>query len=170
VSFAPAGAASGSEARYFPDRRSSRRQNGRSDGNTTFAGTAPMNARIKQLRDLVVALDLSDRNLQRLEPAAYRSMAIQALRLTHDEMGLLPITDFAGPPSTLQNLAENIFFGVNRCFADLDGSGRAAAAQKAGTALVQRLRAADGRSGRAIAESLFVRLRTSANGSTARDH
>ena len=129
-----------------------------------------MNARIKQLRDLVVALDLSDRNLQRLEPAAYRSMAIQALRLTHDEMGLLPITDFAGPPSTLQNLAENIFFGVNRCFADLDGSGRAAAAQKAGTALVQRLRAADGRSGRAIAESLFVRLRTSANGSTARDH
>lgn len=119
-----------------------------------------MNARIKQLRDLVVSLDLSDRNLQRLDAATYRSSAIKALRLTHEEMGLLPISDFAGPPSALQNLAENIFFSFNRCFADLDGSGRAPAAQKATAELLARMRRTSGDGlGREVAERLFERLR-----------
>ena len=84
-----------------------------------------MNARIKQLRDLVVALDRADRNIEPMAPDAYQAAARTALTLTNEEMGLLPIGDFAGPVSALQNMAENIFFGINGCFADLDGTGRA---------------------------------------------
>ena len=39
-----------------------------------------MNARIKQLRDLVVALDRADRHLEALDPAAYRDAARKASR------------------------------------------------------------------------------------------
>ena len=56
-----------------------------------------MNARIKQLRDLVVALDRADRNQQQLDPDTYRAAAKAALSLTKQEMGLLPMADFAGP-------------------------------------------------------------------------
>ena len=100
-----------------------------------------MNPRIKQLRDLVVALDRSDRNLERLSPEAYQAAARTAQRLTGEEMGLLPIGDFAGPVSALQSMAENIFFGLNGCFADLDGSGRAPMAVGATRALLERMRA-----------------------------
>ena len=118
-----------------------------------------MNARIKQLRDLVVALDLADRHLQPLAADVYQAAARSALRLTRDEMGLLPIGDFAGPPNALQGIAENIFFATNRCLPDLDGSGRADVALSAATALVERLRASRPGAGREIADSLFARLR-----------
>ena len=120
-----------------------------------------MNARIKQLRDLVVALDLSDRHLQPLAADVYQAAARRALRLTRDEMGLLPIGDFAGPANALQGIAENIFFATNRCLPDLDGSGRAGVALSTATALVERLRASRPGAGREIAESLFMRLRGS---------
>ena len=58
-----------------------------------------MNARIKQLRDLVVALDRADRNIEPMAPDAYQAAARTALTLTNEEMGLLPIGDFAGPVS-----------------------------------------------------------------------
>jgi hypothetical protein len=118
-----------------------------------------MNARLKQLRDLVVALDLADRKLQPIDADAYQAAARKALRLTHDEMGLLPISDFAGPPNALQTMAENIFFGFHRCFADLDGSGRARAAVAGSLALFERFRAVSEASGREVADSLFARLR-----------
>ena len=121
-----------------------------------------MNARIKQLRDLVVALDLADRHLQPLPAEVYQAAARSALRLTRDEMGLLPIGDFAGPPNALQGIAENIFFATNRCLPDLDGSGRADVALRTATALVDRLRASRPGAGREIAESLFTRLRATA--------
>lgn len=126
-----------------------------------------MNLRIKQLRDLVVALDLADRNLRPLAADVYRDAARLAQRLTREEMGLLPMGDFAGPVNSLQNIAENIYFVSNGCFADLDGSGRAAVALSAGSALIDRMRA--GRSQREnpqqIAEGLMARLRSA--GSTA---
>ena len=100
-----------------------------------------MNARIKQLRDLVVALDRADRNIEPMAPDAYQAAARTALMLTNEEMGLLPIGDFAGPVSALQNMAENIFFGINGCFADLDGTGRAPVALTSTRSLLRRLRA-----------------------------
>ena len=117
-----------------------------------------MNARIKQLRDLVVALDRADRHLESLDPATYRAAAQKALTLTRQEMGLLPMSDFAGPANALQNMAENIFFGNNGCFADLDGSGRAPVAMSAGRALIGRMRATSNAAVDEIAESLFARL------------
>ena len=118
-----------------------------------------MNARIKLLRDLVVGLDRIDRNLDEVDPEAYRLAAARALRLTQEEMGLLPMGDFAGPVSALQNMAENIFFRHNGCFADLDGSGRAPAALIATRALLARLRATSSpAAGAELAGQLFARL------------
>lgn len=119
-----------------------------------------MNARIKQLRDLVVALDRADRNIEAMTPDAYRAAARTALTLTHEEMGLLPIGDFAGPVSALQSMAENIFFGINGCFADLDGTGRAPVALTATKSLLRRLRATSSGASQEITESLITRLRT----------
>jgi hypothetical protein len=118
-----------------------------------------MNARIKQLRDLVVALDRADRNIEAMSPVAYQQAARTALTLTNEEMGLLPIGDFAGPVSALQNMAENIFFALHGCFADLDGSGRAPLATVAARALLARVGDASPLPSRAIAASLFSRLR-----------
>lgn len=118
-----------------------------------------MNLRIKQLRDLVVALDLADRKLQPLPAVAYQAAARNAMRLTRDEMGLLPMSDFAGPANSLQNIAENIYFSSNRCFADLDGSGRAGIALRVGSALIERMRGCPEVVGHEIAECLFTRLR-----------
>jgi hypothetical protein len=128
-----------------------------------------MNHRIKQLRDLVVALDLADRNLKPLAADAYQDAARLAQRLTREEMGLLPIGDFAGPVNSLQAIAENIFFVSNGCFADLDGSGRAALALTAGTALIERMRVrgARGDASREIAESLLARMRNAGSTSAA---
>ena len=117
-----------------------------------------MNARIKQLRDLVVALDRADRNIEAMAPEAYQVAARAALVLTNEEMGLLPIADFAGPVSALQSMAENIFFGIHGCFADLDGTGRAPVALIATRALLARLHASGGAS-QEISERLFTRLR-----------
>lgn len=119
-----------------------------------------MNGRLKQLRDLVVALDRSDRNLDRMSPEAYRDAARKALALTHEEMGLLPIGDFAGPVSALQTFAENIFFGLNGCFADLDATGRAPVALATTKGLVTKLRVTSPAVVDEIAASLFARLRT----------
>jgi len=119
-----------------------------------------MNARIKQLRDLVVALDRADRNLEPMAPDAYQAAARTALTLTNEEMGLLPIGDFAGPISALQNMAENIFFGINGCFADLDGTGRAPVALTSTRSLLRRLRATtSSAASREITENLLSRLR-----------
>ncbi len=119
-----------------------------------------MNARIKQLRDLVVALDRADRNIETMDAEAYRAAARKALSLTQGEMGLLPIGDFAGPVNALQSMAENIFFRINGCFADLDGTGRAPVALTATKALLERLRAPCSGRSREITECLFTRLRT----------
>ena len=118
-----------------------------------------MNARIKQLRDLVVALDRADRNIEPLAPDAYQAAARAALKLTNDEMGLLPIGDFAGPANALQNMAENIFFGINGCVADLDGTGRAPVALTATKSLLKRLCATSAGPSQEITESLLTRLR-----------
>ena len=118
-----------------------------------------MNAKLKQLRDFVVALDRADRNVQPLSPDAYRAAAAAALSLTKEEMGLLPISDFAGPVNALQSLAENIFFGIHGRFADLDRTGRAPVARIATNNLLRRLRAASTDRSLEIAESLIGRLR-----------
>jgi len=118
-----------------------------------------MNVRMKQLRDLVVALDRADRNLGRLSPEAYRAASQRALSLTHGEMGLLPMADFAGPVNALQTLAENLFFGLNGCFADLDGSGRAPMAQVVSGALLGRLRTTSPAVVDEVSGSLFARMR-----------
>jgi len=118
-----------------------------------------MNIRIKQLRDLVVALDRADRNLAPMAPDEYRDAARRALRITREEMGLLPIGDFAGPVNALQTFAENIFFGSNGCFADLDGSGRAPVAAPVAKELLGRLRSVSTAAVEEISDSLFARLR-----------
>ena len=121
-----------------------------------------MNARIKQLRDLVVALDRADRNQQPLDPDTYRAAAKAAFSLTKQEMGLLPMADFAGPVNALQNMAENIYFGINGCFADLDGSGRAPAAATTTKAFLGRMRASETQDIRQASDELFARLRAPA--------
>ncbi|MDQ6685905.1 MAG: hypothetical protein M3Z16_12360 [Pseudomonadota bacterium] len=121
-----------------------------------------MNARLKQLRDLVRRLDRRDARIDADDADAYRSDAGQALKLTHEEMGLFPIGDFAGPVNALQTLAENIFFSRHGCFADLDGSGRAGAALLASKALLQRLQTSSPGAGAEITESLVARLRIGA--------
>jgi hypothetical protein len=127
-----------------------------------------MNIRIKQLRDLVVALDRADRNLAPMTPEAYREAARRALRMTREEMGLLPIGDFAGPVNALQTFAENIFFGINGCFADLDGSGRAPVAVPVARELIDRLGSVSIASVEKVSDSLFARLRTPAGGTKRR--
>ena len=119
-----------------------------------------MNARIKQLRDLVVALDLSDRNLNKLTADRYREAAKKALRLTREEMGLLPMADFAGPVSALQTMAENIYFGVHGCFADLDATGRAGAAKTVTKDLMARLKPGGAGTAEEIAKGLIARMRS----------
>lgn len=126
-----------------------------------------MNARIKQLRDLVVALDRADRNIEPMPPDVYQAAAKKALTLTNEEMGLLPIGDFAGPVSALQNMAENIFFGINGCFADLDGTGRAPVALTATKSLLRRLRTTSSGESREITAELMTRLRTAEPASAA---
>jgi len=121
-----------------------------------------MNRRIKELRDLVVALDRADRNLAPMTPEAYRAAAKRAQTMTREEMGLLPIGDFAGPVNSLQTFAENIFFGINGCFADLDGSGRAPVAGPVTRELLGRLNNVSTASVEEISDSLLARLRSSA--------
>jgi len=122
-----------------------------------------MNVRLKQLRDLVVALDRADRNIAPMAPEVYRDAARRALRITREEMGLLPIGDFAGPVNALQTFAENIFFGINGCFADLDGTGRAPVAPPITRELLDRLNTVSTASVEEIAGSLFARLRAPAS-------
>jgi hypothetical protein len=119
-----------------------------------------MNARLKQLRDLVVALDLADRNVRRMSPEGYQDAARRALRLTHDEMGLLPMADFAGPVNPLQTLAENIYFRANGSFADLDATGRAGTAKVEARTLLARMRPLRPGTAEAIAGDLFARIRS----------
>ena len=123
-----------------------------------------MNIRIKQLRDLVVALDRADRNIAPMAPEVYRDAARRALRITREEMGLLPIGDFAGPVNALQTFAENIFFGINGCFADLDGTGRAPVAVPVTRELLGRLSNVSTASVEEISGSLFARLRGAPSG------
>jgi hypothetical protein len=123
-----------------------------------------MNPRIKQLRDLVVALDRADRNIEAMTPDAYQAAARTAQVLTNQEMGLLPIADFAGPVSALQSMAENIFFTINGCFADIDGTGRAPVALTATRALLRRLRASSSGASQEISERLLRRLRAAPDG------
>jgi hypothetical protein len=123
-----------------------------------------MNIRIKQLRDLVVALDRADRNLAPMAPDVYRQAAQRAMKMTREEMGLLPIGDFAGPVNSLQTFAENIFFGINGCFADLDGSGRAPVAVPVARELMGRLNSVSIASVEEVSDSLFARLRASKPG------
>jgi hypothetical protein len=127
-----------------------------------------MNRRIKELRDLVVALDRADRNLAPMTPEAYRAAAVKAQKMTREEMGLLPIGDFAGPVNSLQTFAENIFFGINGCFADLDGSGRAPVAVPVARELLGRLNNVSTPSVEEIGDSLLARLRAPARGSKRR--
>ena len=118
-----------------------------------------MNARIKLLRDLVVALDRADRKLEPLSPEAYRTAAAKARVLTREEMGLLPIGDFAGPCNSLQTFAENLFFGLHGCFADLDASGSASVARRTGREFMLRLCTSSAGEVAAVSDGLFARLR-----------
>ena len=94
-----------------------------------------------------------------MQPAAYRKAAQRAMTMTREEMGLLPIGDFAGPVNALQTFAENIFFGINGCFADLDGSGRAPVAVPVAKELLGRLSSVSTGAVEEISASLFARLR-----------
>jgi len=122
-------------------------------------GDVDVNARIKQLRDLVVTLDRIDRKLDSVDADTYKAAATAAFSLTYEEMGLLPMSDFAGPANALQSMAENIHFAVNGCFADLDGTGRAGQALIVGKALFTRVGADRAGHAREIAESLLARIR-----------
>ena len=103
-----------------------------------------------------------------MTPEAYRKAAQRAQAMTREEMGLLPIGDFAGPVNALQTFAENIFFGINGCFADLDGSGRAPVAVPVARELIGRLSSVSTASVDEISESLFARLRAPVAGSGRR--
>lgn len=52
-------------------------------------GDVDVNARIKQLRDLVVTLDRIDRKLDSVDADTHKAAATAAFSLTYEEMGLL---------------------------------------------------------------------------------
>jgi hypothetical protein len=68
------------------------------------------------------------------------------------------MSDFAGPANALQNMAENIYFAVNGCFADLDGSGWASQAQSAAKVLLCNIGVTADATVREVAAGLFDRL------------
>ena len=123
-----------------------------------FLGRNDVNARILQLRNLVVALDRIDSKLANVDADVYRAAARAAFSLTYEEMGLLPMSDFAGPVNALQNMAENIHFAVNGCFADIDGTGRALQARLLSEGLFDRLRADGTERAQEIVDGLMTRI------------
>jgi hypothetical protein len=74
-------------------------------------------------------------------------------------MGLLPMSDFAGPVNPLQTLAENIYFRVNGCFADLDRNGAGSAAKATAKTFFARMQPGEPGAAEEIAEGLFARMR-----------
>ena len=121
-----------------------------------------MNIRIKQLRDLVVALDRADRNLAPMTPEAYREAARRAMRMTREEMGLLPIGDFAGPVNALQTFAENIFFCLQRLLRRPRRQRPRPVAVPVTRELLDRWSSVSTASVEEISNSLFARLRAPA--------
>ena len=132
-------------------------RNSRCEANASLEVT-DVNTKIKQLRDLIVTLDRIDGKLQTVDADVYRAAASAAFSLTYEEMGLLPMSDFAGPTNALQNMAENIHFAVNGRFADLDGTGRAPQALVVGKELIARMRADGLGRAKEMTDSLLARL------------
>jgi hypothetical protein len=99
-----------------------------------------MNARIKQLRDLVVALDRADRNIEPMAPDAYQAAARTALKLTNEEMGCCRSATFAGPVSALQTWPRTSSSASTAASPTSTAPGRAPVALTSTRSLLRRLR------------------------------
>lgn len=98
-----------------------------------------MSTQMETLRDLIIALDLNDRNLKRLSADEYRVAAVKTYGPLLAECAAVPMIDFTKGVDALQTIAENVFFENRGFFADLDDACLATRAKE-------------------IAESLFARL------------
>jgi hypothetical protein len=94
-----------------------------------------------RLRDQIVFLEACDARQVPMDARAYRAKAGAARRIVERELGGLSMHDFQFPDlPALQTTAENVYFDGRRCFADVDGSGRALVALATADALIARLR------------------------------
>ena len=102
-----------------------------------------MNRDMSRLLDQIVFLEVVDAQHVSMNAAEYLAAARSVREIVKRELGGLKMRDFVSADlPTLQTTAENIFFDVNRCFADLDGSGNARRAEAIAGRLLRRLRPA----------------------------
>lgn len=94
-----------------------------------------------RLRNKIVFMEATESRHVRMNAKRYLAAARAAREIVERELGGLDMSEFAfaGLP-TLQTTAENIYFDSYRCLADLDGSGRAARAQRLADDLIERAR------------------------------
>lgn len=96
-----------------------------------------------RLRDQIVFLEVAEGHHVKMNAWRYLWAARTARVIVERELGELEMRQFALPElPSLQTTAENIYFESYGCFADLDGSGHAAQAQRVAGQLIERLSAA----------------------------
>lgn len=94
------------------------------------------------LRDQIVFLEVADNRHVGMNAQRYLAVARSVRATLERELGGVAIEAFAVTRlPTLQTTAENIYFETYGCFADLDGSGRAAVAHALADDLIERARA-----------------------------
>jgi hypothetical protein len=96
-----------------------------------------------RLRDQIVFMEVTENHHVKMNAKRYLTAARTAREIVERELGDLQMREFAiRELPALQVTAENIYFDSYGCFADLDGSGHAALAQRVADALIERLSAA----------------------------
>jgi len=96
---------------------------------------------LTQLRDQIVFLEVVDSRHVRMNATKYLEAARLAREIIERDLGSLAMHAFVFDMlPTLQTTAENIYFDNHRRFADLDGTARAARAQRLADQLIQRAR------------------------------
>jgi len=92
-----------------------------------------------RLREQLVLVELTDARHLRIDPRRYQTAARAMRETLRDELGKLPMQAFASELlPALQTTAENNYFDRYRRFAETDGSGDAARAQRLADACLQR--------------------------------
>lgn len=102
-----------------------------------------MTHHMARLRDQIVYLEALERRYVDMRADDYLAAARCVREIIRHELHGLALQAFVGNSlPALQATAENVHFDTHRCFADLDGSGNAARAQRMADRLIGRLRRA----------------------------
>jgi hypothetical protein len=94
-----------------------------------------------RLQRQIVYLESADLRHLGMDAKRYLATARSVRATVERELGSLSMSEFVfSDLPTLQTTAENIYFDSHRCFADLDGSGRADIARHLADQLIARVR------------------------------